>query len=144
MNFFIKNLKYVIIIVFALSIYIQDWDVKNNKEPRWRDGVAHFICNQVKCTIEVFDKNNNKIQSKKIYFDEIVSFSKYVDKTRAKNYYASYVIKAKTKYDYDFDFFEVDTYYDDDIQYILNLLNRSLNKKHLNIDIIYPKSRAKN
>ena len=61
MNFFIKNLKYVIIIVFALSIYIQDWDVKNNKEPRWRDGVAHFICNQEKCTIEVFDKNNNKI-----------------------------------------------------------------------------------
>lgn len=133
------NLKHIIIAISIIIMLIPTLQIRK-LEQNWRNGTAQFICNEESCFVKTYGKNG--INTKEVNLEEIVSFNVIVDKTRARNNYAAYVIMAKKENDETFDFFEVDTFYEDDYEKALNSLNGALQRKS-NIKINYPESRTK-
>lgn len=136
------TLKHIIIIFSILILLIPTLQI-SRLERNWRNGTAQFVCNENMCVVKTFDESLKCINTKEINIDEIVSFKSVVDKTRARNNYAAYVIMAVKENGESFDFFEVDTYYDPDYKNALSDLKTALVSKK-SVNIYYPKSRIKN
>ena len=141
--------KFIIMAVSVIIMLIPTLQIRK-LEQNWRNGTAEFFCRENYCTVRTYDQTLKCIKTKEINLDEIVDFKKVVDKTRARDNYASYVIMAVKYNGEEFDFFEVDTYYDTDYRKALDQLQNGIIKhqtskaknKNYEIKIKYPKSRT--
>ena len=139
----INKIANIIIVITLAVLLIQYLDVKLNREPRWRDGVSSLVCKPDVCTVKVYDKNLNLLNTKHISLSEIKDFTFVVDKSRVRDNYAAYVLMAVKDDGETFDFFEVDTYYDNEIEKSVEFLRKALEDKNLSVTMKYPASRAK-
>ena len=136
------KIKYIIMTVSVVLLLLPTLQIRK-LEQNWRNGISVLICKDGNCVVNVYDIHNTCIKTKEIDLKEIIRFKKYVDKTRARNNYASYVINAVTINGEEVDFFEVDTYYDNDLYNGLDELNTLLQNPKPNIVIKYPTSRTR-
>lgn len=124
---------FIIILILIPTIYI-----KLTKEPLWRSGFSHFICNEKECTVKIYNKYSKLIKTKDVDITEIVDFDYIVDSSRAKDSYAAYVLLAIKDNGETFDLFEIDTYYDNIAASTMRTLRAEIKKDVININIKYP------